>query len=152
VDPNVGLDVIAKPFPGIDPRLFSRQPVTVLTHSLDALRLLTPWCRTLFEKLIVTQLIKNILLSLWDLKVHHLVHKNQPLDPILNQMNPVRPIDYYLPKSSLILSSHLLLGLSSGSYLRASQPNPVNISSLPRVCHKSRPPHPPRFNHPKNVR
>jgi hypothetical protein len=34
-----------------------------LTHSL------TPWCRILFEKLIVTQLIKKILLSLWYLSL-----------------------------------------------------------------------------------
>jgi hypothetical protein len=30
--------------------------------------------------------------------------------------------------------------------------NPVNISPLPRACHMSRPPHPPLFNHPNNIR
>jgi len=65
---------------------------------------LTPWCRTLFEKLIVTHLVKkDILLSLWNPKVHYRVHRSPPLDPMLN---PVRPIDSYLPKVHLMLSSH----------------------------------------------
>jgi hypothetical protein len=45
----------------------------VLTYLLTYL--LTPWCRILFEKLIATQLVKKILLSLRNSKVHHRVQK-----------------------------------------------------------------------------
>jgi hypothetical protein len=63
--------------------------------------LFTPWCRILFEKLIVTQVVKKYPAFLWNLKVHYHVHTSLPLDPILSQLNPVRPIDPYLPKVHL---------------------------------------------------
>jgi hypothetical protein len=63
--------------------------------------LLTPWCRILFEKLIVTHLVKKHPAFLCDPKVHYRVHTSPPLDPILTQLNPVRPIDRYLPKVHL---------------------------------------------------
>jgi hypothetical protein len=112
----------------------------LLTYLLTYL--LTPWCRTLFEKLIVTQPLENILLSLWNPKVHYHVHKSPPLDPILSQPNPVRPIDPYLPKVQL----NVILPPTP----RSSQPNPCKHLSPPRACHMSRPPHPPWFNHPNN--
>jgi hypothetical protein len=61
----------------------------------SALKSFTPWCRILFEKLIVTQLDKKYPTFLWNPKVHHRVHKSLPLDSILRQPNPVHPIDPY---------------------------------------------------------
>jgi hypothetical protein len=95
-----------------------------------------PWCKTLFKKLIVTQLVKKILLSLWNPKVHHRAHKTHHWTPSWAsriQFAPSIPISL---RSSLMLSSHLRLGLSSG---------------LLPSSHMPRPPQPPWFNHPNNI-
>jgi hypothetical protein len=114
--------------------------------------LLTPWCRILFEKLIVTQLIKNILLPLWNPKVHHRVHKSPPLDPSrASRIQFALSIPTSL-RSILILSSHLSLGLPSALPFGPPNQNPVNTSPLPHACHMSRPPHPPWCNYSNNIR
>jgi hypothetical protein len=77
----------------------------------------TPCCRILFEKLIETQLVEQQTASLWNPKVHYHAHKSPPPEPILSQPNTVWPIDPYLPKVHLMLSSHLCLGLPSGLLL-----------------------------------
>jgi hypothetical protein len=53
--------------------------------------LLTPWCRILFEKLIVTQLIKKY--PAFFMEPEGLLPCSQKPDPILSHLNPVRQID-----------------------------------------------------------
>jgi hypothetical protein len=60
----------------------------------------------------VTWLIKKILISLWNLIVHHCLHKSLPLYPILSQLNPVCPIDPYLPTNLFICCVYLLKRVS----------------------------------------
>jgi hypothetical protein len=115
--------------------------------------LLTPWCRILFEKLIVTRLVKKYPAFLRNPKVHHRVHKSLPLDPILSQPIPVRPTDPYLPKVHL----NIILPptpRSSQWSLAFGPPNQnhVSTSPLPHAWHMSSPPHPPWFNYPNNIR
>jgi hypothetical protein len=113
----------------------------------------TPWCKILFEKLIVTQLVKKYPAFLWNPEVHYRVHTTPPLDPIMSQLNPIHPIDPYLPKVHLNVILPPTPRSSQWSLaFRPPNQNPVNTSPFPHACHMSSPPHPPWFNHPNNVR
>jgi hypothetical protein len=97
-----------------------------VTHSL------TPWCRILFEKLTVTQLVKKYPAFLWNPKVHYCVHTSLLLDPILSQLNPVHPINPYLPK----VHPNVILPPTPRSSqwplpFRPPNQNPVNTSPPP---------------------
>jgi hypothetical protein len=92
----------------------------------------SPWCMILFEKLIVTQLVKKHSAFLWNPKSHYRFHTSPPLDPILSHLNTVRPIGNYLPKVHLNVifpptprSSQWSLALGPPNQ------NPVNTFPLP---------------------
>jgi hypothetical protein len=91
---------------------------------------------------------------LWNPQVHYRVHTSLPLYPIPSQPNPVRPIDPYFPKVNLNVILPLTPTSSSQWSLPFGPPNqsPVNTSPLLHACHMSRPPHPPWFNNPNNIR
>jgi hypothetical protein len=61
-------------------------------------------------------------------------------------------ITFFL-RSILILFSHLRLGLPSGLF-PSNLPTKTPSTPLPspHACYTSRPPHPPWFNHPNNIR
>jgi hypothetical protein len=52
---------------------------------------------------------------LWNLKVHHCVHKSLPLDPILSKINLVDIVASYI-RSNLILTFSLRLALPYGLF------------------------------------
>jgi hypothetical protein len=81
------------------------------------------------------------------------VHKRPPLEPIMSQLNSVRPINNYLPEVHLNVT--LPPTSRSSQWCLTSRPpnqNPVNTSPLPCACHMSRPPRPPWLIQPNNIR
>jgi len=71
---------------------------------------------------------------LWNLKVHYCVQKS----PILIHINPTYTIRPYFFQIILI-SSHLFLGLPSGSSFKFPHQDPVCISRSPNACYMPQP-------------
>jgi hypothetical protein len=73
--------------------------------------------------------------NLWNPKVYYCVKKSPALVSILNQINPVHTIPYYLG-SILVLSTHLHLSLPSGTFLSSLPTNiPYAFLFSPFVLH-----------------
>jgi hypothetical protein len=96
--------------------------------------LLIPWCRILFEKLIVTQLVKKYPAFLWNPKIHHRVHTSPSLDPILSQLNPVRHIDPYVTKVQIVILPPTPRSSQWSLAFGPPNQNPASTSPLPHAC------------------
>jgi hypothetical protein len=84
---------------------------------------------------------------LWNPEVHYRVHKIPPLVLILTrsiQSIPPHPISL---RPILIVSTHLRLGLPSGSFLLAFPPMARMHSSSLHLCYIFCPSHPPWLDH-----
>jgi hypothetical protein len=91
----------------------------LLTHLLTSLLtyfLLIPCSTVLLEKLTGSSVSQDIPRILWSLKVCHCVTMCPPPVPILSQINPFDAPHPTSWRSMLMLTSHLILGLSSGLF------------------------------------
>ena len=116
------------------------QAYTIL-WALFKIHLLTPWCRVLLEKLTGLQLVKKFpafhrtrrfITALTS--VHHLS---------LSWASPIQSIYPHTTswRSILILSTHLRLGLPSGSFPPVSPPRPYTPPLLTHTRHMPSPSH-----------
>jgi hypothetical protein len=86
----------------------------LLRNFCDRLEELTPWCRVLFSKLIVAQLVRITLLLL-DPKFRR-IHKNPLIVPILTEMSLIHTLMSELFWIQFNISSHLRQVLTSGHF------------------------------------
>jgi hypothetical protein len=87
-------------------------PSNCIQHSK---RSLTNQLRVVLEKLIVRSATHEIPRLLWNPKDHYRVHKSPLPGPILSRMNPTHTSNT-ISLRSLLISSHLCLGLPSGIF------------------------------------
>jgi hypothetical protein len=79
---------------------------------------LTPWGRILLEKLVVgLRSASQIILLLWNQRVHCRVHRSLPLILVSSQMNPTTFYQPIYPRFILVLFSYVRLHIRVGSSL-----------------------------------
>ena len=113
--------------------------------------LLTPWCRVLLEKLTGLQLVKKFPAFYGTRRFITALTSVRHMS--LSWASPIQSI-YPHPtswRSILILSTHLRLGLPSGSFPPVSPPRPYTPPLLTHTRHMSSPSHSSRFYHPHNI-
>ena len=113
--------------------------------------LLTPWCRVLLEKLTGLQLVKKF--PAFHGTRRFITALTSVRHPSLSWASPIQSI-YPHPtswRSILILSTHLCLGLPSGSFPPVSPPRPYKPPLLTHTRHMPSPSHSSRFYHPHNI-
>ena len=103
-------------------------PLYLLTY------LLTPWCRVLLEKLTCLQLVKKFPAFHGTRRLITALTSVRHLS--LSWASPIQSI-YPHPTSwrSILLSTHLRLGLTSGSFPPVSPPRPYTLPLLTHTCH-----------------
>jgi hypothetical protein len=94
---------------------------------------------------------QNIPCILWNIKVHHRIHNSPPPVPILSQIYPVYAPHPASPRSTLVLTSHLRLGLSSGLFPSGFPAKTLYAPLLPpHTCHMSCPSQSSWLDHPND--
>jgi len=92
---------------------------------------------------------QEILLNLWNQKVHYRPQNSRLLVPILYRANPVHVL-YPIHLRSIITVTAHTFSKSSASF-RLTYQNPARMYLLLPTCHKPRPSHSPWLDHPNNI-
>ena len=111
--------------------------------------LLTPWCRVL-QKLTGLQLVKKFP-AFYGTRRYITAFTNFR-QPSLSWASPIQSTCPQ-PTSwrSILITTHLRLGLSSGLFPPVSPPEPYMPPLLPHTSHMPSPSHSSRFYHPHNI-
>ena len=125
--------------------------ITHLISSCLLTYLLTPWCRVFLEQLTGLQLVKKFPVFHGTRRFITALTSVRQLS--LSWSSTIQSI-YPHPtswRSILILSTHLRLGLPSGSFRPVSPPRPYTPPLLTHTRHMPSPSHSSRFYHPHNI-